>query len=179
MVIYVDKKRTHCRTYPTWAAVAAWKRLIETTNINVHVHVTGCGCYWLWIKPGIVPSGGFSCECFGMLNTFILFKLFALALFTHTHTFNGPFSRTSWVSRYQKGKTNLDFTEARGGQWQWHQQGQMQVCTLLQTDNLASTPPLGFLRAGCPCCCPTNRVKALMALALFTSEIIRSLRLIS
>ena len=29
---------------------------------------------------------------------------------THTHTFNGPFSRTTQVSRYQKGKTNLDFT---------------------------------------------------------------------
>jgi len=33
---------------------------------------------------------------------------------THTHTFNGPFSRTTRVSRYQKGKTNLDFTEAIG-----------------------------------------------------------------
>ena len=31
----------------------------------------------------------------------------------HTHPFNGPFSRTTPVSRYQKGKTNLDFTEAR------------------------------------------------------------------
>jgi len=32
---------------------------------------------------------------------------------THTHPFNGPFSRTTRVGRYQKGKTNLDFTEAR------------------------------------------------------------------
>ena len=32
---------------------------------------------------------------------------------TYTHTFNGPFSRTTRVGRYQKGKTNLDFTEAR------------------------------------------------------------------
>ena len=32
---------------------------------------------------------------------------------SHTHPFNGPFSRTTQVSRYQKGKTNLDFTEAR------------------------------------------------------------------
>jgi len=31
----------------------------------------------------------------------------------HTHSFNGPFSGTTRVSRYQKGKTNLDFTEAR------------------------------------------------------------------
>jgi len=27
------------------------------------------------------------------------------------------------VSRYQKGKTNLDFTEARDSEWQWHQLG--------------------------------------------------------
>jgi len=56
---------------------------------------------------------------------------------THTHTdpFNGPFSGTTWVSRYQKNKTNLDFTEARDSEWQWHQLGHMQVCTSLQTDN--------------------------------------------
>jgi len=35
------------------------------------------------------------------------------AFITHTHPFNGPFSGTTQVSRYQKGKTNLDFTEAR------------------------------------------------------------------
>ena len=39
---------------------------------------------------------------------------------THTHPFNGPFSGTTQVSRYQKGKTNLDFTEARDSEWQWH-----------------------------------------------------------
>jgi len=32
---------------------------------------------------------------------------------THTHTFNSPLSETTRVSRYQKGKTNLDFTGAR------------------------------------------------------------------
>jgi len=30
------------------------------------------------------------------------------------------------VGRYQKGKTNLDFTEARDSEWQWHQLGHMQ-----------------------------------------------------
>ena len=49
------------------------------------------------------------------------------------HTFNGPFSGTTQVSRYQKGKTNLDFTEARDSEWQWHQLGHMLVCTSLQT----------------------------------------------
>jgi len=64
----------------------------------------------------------------------------------HTHQFNGSFSGTTQVSRYQKGKTNLDFTEAKDGEWQWHQLGHMQVCTSLQTDNHASTPPLSFYR---------------------------------
>jgi len=65
---------------------------------------------------------------------------------THTHTFNDPLSRTTQVSRYQKVKTNLDFTEARDNEWQWHQLGHMQVCTSLQIDNHASTPPLSFYR---------------------------------
>jgi len=33
----------------------------------------------------------------------------------------GPFPGTTRVSRYQKGKTNLNFTEARDIEWQWHQ----------------------------------------------------------
>jgi len=64
---------------------------------------------------------------------------------------NGPFS----------GKTNLDFTEARDSELQWHQLGRMQVCTSLQTDNHAGTQSLRFLQAGCPSCHPTNTVKAL------------------
>ena len=82
--------------------------------------------------------------------------------YTHTHTFNGPFSGTTQVSWYQKGKTSLDFTEARDGEWQWHQPCHMQVCTLLQTDSHTSTPPLCFY----PSCRPTNSVKALKALDL-------------
>jgi len=64
------------------------------------------------------------------------------------------------VSRYQKGKTSLDFSEARGSEWQWHQLGHiiiiyyatraahtyMQACISLQTDNHASAPPLSFYR---------------------------------
>jgi len=80
---------------------------------------------------------------------------------THTHPFNGPLARTTRVGRYQKGKTKLDFTEARDSEWQWHPLGHVQVCTSLQTDNHASTPPLSFLQARCPSCCPTNSVKAL------------------
>jgi len=45
--------------------------------------------------------------------------------YNYTHPFNGPFPWTTWVGRYQKGKTNLDFTEARDSEWQWHQLGHM------------------------------------------------------
>jgi len=48
------------------------------------------------------------------------------------------------VSQYETGKSNLDFYEARDSEWQWHQLGNMQVCTSLQTGNYASTPPLSF-----------------------------------
>ena len=89
----------------------------------------------------------------------------------HTHPFNGPFSGTTWVSRYQKGKTKLDFTEARDSECQWHQLGRMQVCTSLQTDNHASTPPLSFLKAGCPFCRPTNSVKTLKALVSYSKAV--------
>jgi len=69
------------------------------------------------------------------------------------------------VSQYQKGKSNLDFTEARDSEWKWHQLGHMQVCTSLQAYNHASTSPLSFLQAGCPSCRPTNSVKALKAIS--------------
>ena len=65
---------------------------------------------------------------------------------THTHIFNGPLSRTARVSWYQKVKPIWISTEARDSEWQWHQLDHMQVCTSLQTDNHASTPPLSFYR---------------------------------
>ena len=73
---------------------------------------------------------------------------------THTHSFNGPFSGTTRVSWYQKGKTNLDFIEAKDSEWQWRQLGHMQVCTSLQFLHQ-------FLQAECPSCRRTNSVKAL------------------
>ena len=110
-----------------------------------------------FILPGLQHIGEFSC----------LVPMICFMTHTHTHPFNGPFSGTTRVSRYQKGKSNLDFTEARDSECQWHQLGHMQVCTLLQTDNHASNPPLSFLQAGCPSCRPTNSVKALQCYPLF------------
>ena len=81
---------------------------------------------------------------------------------THTHT------RLMALCPGQRGwagtrnvKPIWIFAEASDSEWQWHQLGHMQVCTSLQTDNHASTPPLSFLQAVCPSCCPTNSVKAL------------------
>jgi len=61
------------------------------------------------------------------------------------------------VSRHKKGKTNLDFTKARDSEWQWHQLDHMQVCTLLQTDNHASTPQLSFFTGRMPFLPPNQR----------------------
>jgi len=79
------------------------------------------------------------------------------------HPFIGLFSRTTWVSRYQKGKkckgkkgfkkgkTSLDLNEARDYgvfwmQW-WHQLDHMQtMCTSLETDNHRSAASLNFYR---------------------------------
>jgi len=85
-------------------------------------------------------------------SLFANFCMYASIWYTHTHThpFNCPLSRTTRGSRYQKGKTNLHFTEARDSEWQWHQLGHMQVCTMLQTDNNASTPPLKFFTGRMP-----------------------------
>ena len=52
------------------------------------------------------------------------------------------------MSHYQKGKANLDFTGARDSEWQWHQLGHMQVCSLLETDN--TTLPLSFFTGRMP-----------------------------
>ena len=66
------------------------------------------------------------------------------------HTFHGLFSRTTWVSWYQKGKISLDLNEARDDRvwgWQWHQLDHMQTtCTSFQTDNHINTSSLHFYR---------------------------------
>jgi len=41
------------------------------------------------------------------------------------------------VSRYQKGKNNLDFIEARDSEWQWHQLG---ICKYAPRSRQITTP---------------------------------------
>jgi len=62
---------------------------------------------------------------------------------TITTLFNSLFPRTTWVSRYRKGKTNLDLNAAKNDRVlgrQWHQLDHM------QTDNHINTPSLNFYR---------------------------------
>ena len=79
---------------------------------------------------------------------------------THTHPFNGPLPGTTKVSRYQKGKSNLDFTEARESERQWHQLGHMQVCNSLQKNNHANTPPLSFFTGRMPFLPPNQQCQS-------------------
>ena len=84
------------------------------------------------------PLNGCVCMCYttkktrGIAICVSMSELQHTHTHTHTHTFNGPLFGTTRLSRYQKGKTYLDFTEARDIEWQWHQLGHMQVCTSLQ-----------------------------------------------
>jgi len=80
----------------------------------------------------------------------------------HNQPFNGLFSRTTWVSRYQKGKTNLHFTGARvavsGSGISWA------ICKSAPRSRQITMPVTHhsvFLQAGCPSCRPTNSVKSL------------------
>jgi len=62
-------------------------------------------------------------------------------LHTHSHThFTAlwTLSGITRVSRYRKGKTNMDFTEARDSEWQLYQLDHMQICTSPQTTMPAS-----------------------------------------
>ena len=74
--------------------------------------------------------------------------------------FNGPLSGTTQVIQYQKGKTNLDFTEARDSEWQWYQLGHMQVCNSLQTNNHASTSLLKFFTGRMPFLPPNQQCQS-------------------
>ena len=69
---------------------------------------------------------------------------------TLLHPFNSLFSRTTWVSWYQKGKTSLDLNQAGDDGvlgWLWHQLHHMQtICTSLQTDNHTNPSSLNFYR---------------------------------
>jgi len=59
----------------------------------------------------------------------------------------------------------IGFTGARDSEWQWHQLGDMQICTLPRQITTPAPHDSVFLQAGCPSCRPTNSIKALKQLA--------------
>ena len=86
-----------------------------------------------------------------------------LSRYIRLHPFNGPFSGTTQVSRYQKGKTIrilLKQEAVTGSGISWA------VCKSAPRSRLITrlAPHHSvFLQAGCPSCHPTNSVKALKA----------------
>jgi len=76
---------------------------------------------------------------------------------THTHTqpFYGPLGfclgvpRWASIRKVKPGRENQSwFTGVRDSEWQWHRLGHMQICTLIQTHNHVSIPPLSLLFDG-------------------------------
>jgi len=66
---------------------------------------------------------------------------------TTLYPLNGLISRTTRVSRHQKGKPFWILLEQQMMGWQWHQLDHMQITrTSLQTDDHASTSPLSVYR---------------------------------
>ena len=99
-------------------------------------------------------------------NNYLVSFLFILSrLYTHTRL-TALFSiLPGWASTRKVKPIWILLKQARYSELQWHQVGHMQVCTSLQTDNHATTPPLSFLQARCPSCRPTNSVEALKKLS--------------
>jgi len=94
----------------------------------------------------------------------LMLKLYSLGIkqmeHTHTHLFNGPISGTTWVSRYQKGKTNLDFTKAKDSGISW---AVSKSAPRSRQITMPAPHRFSFLQARCPSYHPTNSVKALKA----------------
>ena len=122
---------------------------------SVAVLSSGMSC-WLLRTNGHTVHRLYTCHIRWSLST-EMSSWHVPGIYIHTHSFNGPFSGTTRVSRYQKRKTNLDFTGARDSEWQWHQLGHMQVCISVQTDNHAITPPLMFFTGRMPFLPPSQQ----------------------
>ena len=117
--------------------------------------------YWhFWAYPFLLFS--FFCFPFLVLGSKWWIKLTHVS-FWQARPFNSPLSGTNRTNRYQKSKTNLDFTEARdrsGSGIHWA------ICKSAPCSRQITMPAPHhsvFLQAGCPSCRPTNSIKALKA----------------
>jgi len=138
----------------TAVVVPDWRVWCAVEHVRVHVQESAVSGDW-WGRSHLGPRlwGGDATDCpatakYGIITQLVYLLLAVVTLSALLHSFNGLFSRTAWVSHCQNGKTFLDCNEARDGGvlgWHCHQTGHIQtVCTLLQTDNHASTSSLSF-----------------------------------
>ena len=122
----------------SWAMCKSASRSRQTTTSEPH--------HKFFYRPDALPAAQPTVpKHWRQITNHVTLQILEIQTHTHTHL-TAAFSRTTWLRLYQKGKSNLDFNEARDSEWQWHQLGHMQVCTSLQTDNHTSTPPLSFYR---------------------------------
>jgi len=89
-----------CEVIVVVSAAACLTLVANSSCLLAGTSLSGCGLVRLDDHLETLPTTGQPTD-----NT--------LHTHTHTHLFHGPLSRTTWVSQDQKGKTNLDFTEAR------------------------------------------------------------------
>ena len=118
------------------------KKCDNMRNMQQHTKTDRQSCCICSNRPHLMPHTAMQHN--NNKNTRTLLLLLLL------HPFNGLFSRTTWVSRYQKGKTSLDLNEARDDgvlrcssiSWTIMQT----IYISLQTDNHTNTSSLNFYR---------------------------------
>jgi len=98
--------------------ITHYRSAYSTAYLNTST-ATCCHCSWSILREVVTCLWGTTIKKFLKITNWTITPVYR------------RISGTTWVSRYQKGKTNLDFTEARDSEWQWHQLGHMHVCTSL------------------------------------------------
>jgi len=132
-------------------AILRYRTLLQFSSLGV------CNGYWTFPERLFLEGG--------VLTAHLAMRPFsvstAAACYTHTHPFNGPLSGTNRVSRYQKGKTNLDFTESKKQLAAVASAGPY-ACQHLATERQPRKyPTTQFLKTRCLFCRSTNSAKAL------------------
>jgi len=99
-------------------------KLLQLNNLKIFIQIQFKHIYATWQKTMVIWHCQEQMSCH-ISHTGKFFKRESLGklglgiIEAHTHMFNGPLSGTTRVSRYQKGETNLDFTEARDSGISW------------------------------------------------------------
>ena len=80
------------------------------------------------------PTCAEETHCTSLQAHTLQIQTYAHTYIQYIHPLNGPLSRTTRVSRYQKGKTNRDFTEARDSGISWA------ICKSASSSRQITTP---------------------------------------